>query len=393
MISRRFGRIWSEKDGLEVIASSRRVWQGADGVDDAVIGLGKGIGVELIGGDPGVIGAVEVEGASLEDAREMSVQLDGEMAVGVAHDDETGADFEGEAHFFAEFARNAPSHGFGVAALATGKFPETVQHTFVGVALGNQDLIAAIQNDRRAHDFVGHFFLFAFFGEGFGAAGGAGFAEAREGADGAARVAGGAYERAEFHPGLVGGAGMFGREEGVGQMLELAAGGGAGDVAGQGGEAGENAHDVAIERGAGVAEGQGGDGGGMKGLIGQGADGADVGFEHGGVHAVGNLNAGCGNLDPGIAHGPAMGEPFDLQRGDVVALVELGAGGQDVVLRVVDAQPGGVVGQDDVAGIAPGVFRPLDGKRPPLGAVVRVLAGQQEADGFLGGFGNARIEV
>ena len=169
-----------------------------------MVGLGEWVVVELGGADPGVAGAVDVAGASGEDAGEVGVEVDGEVGVGVADGDEMGADFDADAHFLEEFACDALGHGFAGGDFPAGEFPQAGEHAFFGVALGDQDLVAGVEDDGGADDFVGHFGFPFLDGVSFGVGGGGGAADGLHGAGGAAGGARGADERAEFHPCLVG---------------------------------------------------------------------------------------------------------------------------------------------------------------------------------------------
>ena len=167
-----------------------------------------------------------------------------------------------------------------------GEAPEAVPGFSVG------DLLAVVGSGASENgDGLGALFLgdAGFDGELLGAI--AALAVGVERADEAHGFAREADGGAEFHDGLVVGGGIAGVEEGVGEGLELGAGLGAGDVVLEGEEAGEDAHDVAVEDGERNAEGDAADGGGGVGadagereefLVGAGHFGARVdGFGEG----------------------------------------------------------------------------------------------------------------
>ena len=358
--------------------------EGAEGVDDAVVGLGEGIGVEVVAGDPGVVGAFDMAGASGADAGEVGVEVDGEMAVGVGDGDEMGPDLDDDAHFFLQFAGDALGHGFALGDFAAGEFPQAGEHAFFGEALGDEDLVFGVENDGGADDFVGNFHFLFLDGEGMGGFEFGGAARAAQGAFGAAGGAGGADEGAEFHPGFVGRAGLVAQEEGVGELLEFLFGGGESDVVGEGEQAGEDANDVAVEHGEGEAEGEGGDGGGGVGA--EAGEGGELG--------------GGGGEGSAVVADEELGGLVELAGAGVVAeafpefehVLEGGGGeGGGVGEAGKKAQE---VGDDGVhAGLLEHDFRDPDGVRPArLGAPGQVAGacrkpGQQAAaDGGAQGF-------
>ncbi len=126
--------------------------------------------------------------------------------------------------------------------------------------MGDEDAVAAVQYDGGADDFVGDFFFFSFFGKLVGAPFFMGGADAVHGAFPALRIARQADEGAQFHPGFIDGGGLIVQQEGVGEELELAAGGGPGGVGLYCEKAGKNAYNIAVEYSQGMPEGEGGDG-------------------------------------------------------------------------------------------------------------------------------------
>ena len=156
-------------------------------------------------------------------------------------------------------------------------------------------------------------------------AGGGGLAVGAEGADEALRIAWGADGGAEFHEGLVEVAGAFGGDEGFGAGPEFFLRGGEGDVFGDGKEAGEDAHDVAIKDRGGLIEGDRGNGaGGVATDAGERGEGVSGSRENAGVEGDDLFGGGVKMFSPTVVAeaGPEGEDILKIGGG------ELGNGGE-----------------------------------------------------------------